>query len=84
MRLIATMVLLGCLAVAQSTTPAAAPKADDKKMSCCCCGDMAKGDKMGKMDHADKDKKGDGCCGGGEGSMCARKPMKDDKPAEKK
>ena len=79
MRLIATMVLLGCLAMAQTTTPA--PKAEEKKSGCC----NMKSDKSAKDA---KDKKADGgCCGdmsSKEGSMCARKEMKDDKPAEKK
>ena len=87
MRSVATILLLGCLAMAQSTAPAAKAGHEEKKSGGCCCGEMmAKGDKAAKSDKDAKEAKG-GCCGSmgdKEGSMCARQPMKDDKPAEKK
>jgi hypothetical protein len=79
MRSLLSIALFTSIAFAQTTSPAPQtekPKAEAKSTGCCggnmsCCGSKDK-----------KDAKGS-CCGGDmkEGSMCARKPMKDAKPS---
>ena len=71
MRSLLAILLATGMAVAQA--PADKPKDEGKKMECCCCGSMEK---------EKTDAKKEGCCAtmqkdGKEGSMFARKPMKD-------
>jgi hypothetical protein len=80
MKRLFALILFSSLAFAQAATEK--PKEEAKK-SCCgesCCAEM----KDKKADKTAKDAKKEGCCAseGKEGSMCARKPLKDDKKGD--